>query len=72
MVQSNGAWVQLRNFIEPAVAEARARKELLNRRRRGNQHLFDREERREPPSTLEHSARADYLINDECNPFHQE
>eukprot|EP00752_Nemacystus_decipiens_P010136 g9032.t2 len=45
MVQSNGAWVQLRNFIEPAVAEARARKELLSRRRRANQHLFDREER---------------------------
>lgn len=52
MVRSNGAWVQLRNFIEPAVAEARARKELLSRRRRANQHLFDREARQEPPATF--------------------
>ncbi|CAB1097886.1 unnamed protein product [Ectocarpus sp. CCAP 1310/34] len=47
MVRSNGAWVQLRNFIEPAVAKARARKEMLSRRRRANQHLFDREQRHE-------------------------
>lgn len=51
MVYSNGAWVQLRNLIEPAVAEARARKEMLSRRRRANQHLFDREARHD--SSLE-------------------
>ncbi|CAM9289945.1 unnamed protein product, partial [Sphacelaria rigidula] len=45
MVWVNNAWVQLQNFIEPAVAEARARRELLSRRRRANQHLFDREAR---------------------------
>lgn len=45
MVEAEGAWVQLRNYIEPAVAEARARKEVLSRRRRANQHLFDREAR---------------------------
>ncbi|CAM9590875.1 unnamed protein product, partial [Ectocarpus sp. 12 AP-2014] len=45
MVRSNGAWVQLRNLIEPAVAKARARKEMLSRRRRANQQLFDREQR---------------------------
>lgn len=57
MVQSNGAWVQLRNFIEPAVADARARKELLNRRRRANQHLFDREERHDHHLTLSRALR---------------
>lgn len=45
MVYVNEAWVQLRNYVEPAVAEARARNELLSRRRRANQHLFAREAR---------------------------
>lgn len=47
MVRANNAWVRLRNHIEPAVAEARARKEALSRKRRANQHLFDREERQD-------------------------
>lgn len=57
MVRSNGAWVQLRNYIEPAVAEARRRKDLLSRRRRANQHLFDREERScQPRPALGHQT----------------
>lgn len=47
MLWTNGAWVQLKNFIEPAIAEARAQKEVLRRRRQVNQHLFDREARSE-------------------------
>ncbi|CAM9637950.1 unnamed protein product [Pylaiella littoralis] len=54
MVLANGAWVQLKNLIEPAVAEARARKEMLSRRRRANQHLFDREARHERSLAWEH------------------
>ncbi|CAM9124513.1 unnamed protein product, partial [Hapterophycus canaliculatus] len=47
MVRANNAWVQLRNYVEPAVAKARARKEALSRKRRANQHLFNREERQD-------------------------
>lgn len=41
----DGVWVQLKNYIDPEEAEARVRKDELERKRRANQHLFDREAR---------------------------
>lgn len=41
----DGVWVPLKNYIDPEKAEARAKKDELDRKRRANRHLFDREAR---------------------------
>ncbi|CAM9789029.1 unnamed protein product [Ascophyllum nodosum] len=45
LVWTGGAWVQLRNLIDPDVAKARRKEDALSKKRQANQHLFDREAR---------------------------
>lgn len=45
MVMIDGVWVRLCYVEEPAAAEARARRQMLDKRNRANERLLDREAR---------------------------